>query len=181
MPEQSTPEEWRPVVGYEGWYDVSDLGRIRRVKAAPGATVGAILKIQPNRNGYATVRLSQGPRRKHARIHQLVARAFLPPPPSSAHELNHKDGVKLNCRANNLEWVTRSENLRHAIANGMRTYRRLAPNEMPRHATLTIEQVREIRRLSDEGMSRVEVARLFNIGADVISQIALRRTWRNFD
>lgn len=97
-------EEWRPVVGYEGSYEVSSLGMVRRV----GSHVRALSR---HHEGYLLVNLSVAGRSKTHRVHRLVADAFLGP--SVARGVNHLNGVKSDNRASNLEWATDSQNARH--------------------------------------------------------------------
>lgn len=104
-------EQWKDVPGFEGRYQVSDQGRVRNVK-------GRVLKPQLVNSGYHVVHLVPAPRsRKIALVHRLVALAFLPSDPDRSH-VNHKDFDRLNNWATNLEWVTPSENMLHAFADG---------------------------------------------------------------
>ena len=100
---------WKPVVGYEGFYEVSDQGEVRRI--LNGKTRN--LKLWQSAN-YYTVCLSKNCQRKTKAVHRLVADAFLDKP-DNAEEVNHKDGNKLNNRVENLEWVTQKENMIHSI------------------------------------------------------------------
>ena len=120
-------EEWRPVSGYEDWYSVSNLGRVRRDRPGPSTYAGKLLAIN-----YATkypsvgfslgrarkFRTASGPPTVHA-IHRLVALAFFGPR-LPGYEVNHKDGNKRNNSVDNLEYVTRSENHLHAYRTGLR-------------------------------------------------------------
>ena len=101
---------WKPVVGYEGLYEVSDQGGIRRILPS-GKT--RELKLWQSAN-YYTVCLSNKCQRKTKAVHRLVADAFLVKP-EKAEEVNHKDGNKLNNKVENLEWVTQRENMIHSI------------------------------------------------------------------
>lgn len=119
-----TREEWRPIQGYEGLYEVSNLGRIRRlemvVNGAKGWRTypGGIRRSVALDTGYLAVNLSAlGKCRQHL-IHVLVARAFIPNPDQKPH-INHLDGNKANNLMTNLEWCTRSENMRHARNTGL--------------------------------------------------------------
>lgn len=97
-------EEWRPVQGYEGIYEVSDAGRIRNVS-------GRVLKPQLQ-NGYYYIGLAKDGKVKRYRLHRLVALSFVPNP-GSLPLINHKDECKTNNRAENLEWCTASYNLKY--------------------------------------------------------------------
>lgn len=124
-------ENWRPVCGYDGIYEVSDcgqvrsLGRNRRGKlGAPTRVSARILKQGGGR--YSMVLLCRdGERRAHS-VHRLVAEAFIPRDETRL-EVNHRDGDKRNNHVSNLEWVTRSENVAHAYQTvGRRGWKRAA-------------------------------------------------------
>ena len=119
-------ENWKPVPGYEGRYEVSDQGRVRslphEVPVGYGSVrvaKGHLLKPQLMRNGYLQVSL--GRKGKHADVHRLVALAFVPQVKGKT-EVNHKNLVKTDNRASNLEWVTHQENLQHAHKEGAFDY-----------------------------------------------------------
>lgn len=96
-------EKWKPVKGYEGMYEVSNLGNVRSLYK------GIVRKPNLINSGYFTVRLAKGGKQKTHLIHRLVAEAFLEKPPG-CDEVNHKDYNKLNNRADNLEWITHQSN-----------------------------------------------------------------------
>lgn len=102
-------EQWKDIPGYEGRYQVSDQGRVRGPKGE--------LAQQLQNSGYLIVHLHLAGRRRVRLVHTLVAEAFVPGRFAGA-QVNHKDCCKRNNAAVNLEWVTRSENMRHAYANG---------------------------------------------------------------
>jgi len=105
--------EWKPVVGYEGLYEVSNKGEIKSVKTQK------LLKPRLS-TGYAMVALWNNGVRKDLKIHRLVAIAFIGNPLNKP-QVNHIDCIKLNNNVNNLEWVTNSENIKHAYKNGLIT------------------------------------------------------------
>lgn len=114
-------EEWRDVVGYEGLYQVSNLGRVRRMSASFTDTkgrlrhfVGRVLRPQKLRHGYVYVNLWKDNVRKGCTIHRLVAIAFIPNPDNKP-QVNHIDGDRANNKVENLEWTTNSENQRHRL------------------------------------------------------------------
>ena len=121
-------EIWKPVVGYEGIYEVSNLGRVRRLDTflpnKNGIMVhkkGRVLAQQPwhykkscpGHPGFVVSLYGVG-KPKLVTVHRLVAKAFIPNPENKP-QVNHKDGDRTNNRADNLEWVTQSENMQHAI------------------------------------------------------------------
>ena len=114
-------EEWRNVLGYEGLYQVSNLGRVRSLSRFVGGgfcgeyklICGKILKSFDNRNGYRQVTLHKDGERKNYYVHRLVATAFLPCPDECC-VINHKDYNRSNNAADNLEWCTQAENVNYS-------------------------------------------------------------------
>lgn len=106
-------ETWKSVVGYEGLYEVSDLGRVRslvkRNRWKPG-----ILKPGKNTHGYLQVLLCKDGKRKNMKVHRLVAEAFIPNP-NHLDTVNHKDEVKTNNTVSNLEWMTIADNVAYSV------------------------------------------------------------------
>lgn len=92
-------EEFRDIPGYEGLYEVSNLGRVRNKKT------GRILKPFKNTNGYFRLDLCKNGIRRAAKVHRLVAEAFIPNP-QNLPCVNHKDENKINNCLDNLEWCT---------------------------------------------------------------------------
>lgn len=163
-------EEWRPVVGWEDIYGVSSLGRIRRERPAKRAIVGLILKPNTNMWGYQYVILKDRARQKTVTIHPLVAAAFIGPRPPGL-DVNHKDGVKTNNAMDNLEYVTRSANIRHSFRLGLSKPR---TGEMNGQAKLTARDVRLIRAANATG---IQLARRFGVSHQTISRIRRRERW----
>lgn len=99
---------WKDIRGYEGYYQVSDEGKIRRLLS------GGRTKELRNKDGlYYTVSLSKHCDKRSYAVHRLVAEMFIPKPVWDC-EVNHKDGNRHNNRVENLEWVSQRENLQHA-------------------------------------------------------------------
>lgn len=100
-------EKWRPVVGFEGKYAVSDRGRVRSLHT------GRLLVQRLWNSGYPSVQLWAGNKAHSRSVHRLMGEAFL----GLVHglQVNHIDGDKENNRLENLEIVTASENLKHAV------------------------------------------------------------------
>lgn len=110
-------EEWRPVKGYEGFYEVSNKGNVRSLDRKSGRYVrkGRWLRpfLVPDENGYKHVCLSAYGVREQKAVHRLVAEAFVRNPDNKP-QVNHIDENKLNNTADNLEWVTQQENLSYS-------------------------------------------------------------------
>ena len=106
-------EIWKPIIGYENLYQVSNLGKIKSLKR------NIILKPSHNRKGYLQIILYKNKNKKVGRIHRLVAEAFIPNE-NNFTDVNHIDGNKHNNKVENLEWCNRSYNLKHAYENGLR-------------------------------------------------------------
>jgi hypothetical protein len=172
-------EEWEDVVGYEGVYQVSDYGRVRRAAPGPGTWPGRVLKPGRAGRGYLTVDLSLDGRIERMYVHRLVAEAFFGPAPSPKHEVNHKNGVIDDNRVENLEWVTPSENQLHAC----RILGRKNPGfrgEAHSQVKLTRRQVRSIRRLYEtHKYTKAELGRMFGVTQENIGHIVRRKTWRH--
>lgn len=97
-------EVWKDIPGYEGYYQVSDLGRIRGRRG--------LNKPFKNRDGYLVATLFVKGKKVRTGLHRLVASAFIPNPENKP-QINHIDGIRTNNRIDNLEWVTCSENNLH--------------------------------------------------------------------
>ena len=104
-------EIWRPVVGYEGLYEVSNIGRVRSLdRFYYRLHKGKVLSPTKDRYGYLTVTLNCNGKSKTIKIHRLVAQAFLPNP-DNLPQVNHKDEDKTNNNVDNLEWCTAKYNV----------------------------------------------------------------------
>lgn len=103
-------EVWKDIEGYEGLYQVSDLGRVKRVKT------NRVLKGSEDSWGYLKVNLSKNNIKSQQIIHRLVAQAFIPNPDNKS-QVNHIDENKTNNMVSNLEWMTAKENSNHGTRN----------------------------------------------------------------
>ena len=108
-------EVWRPIPNYEGFYEVSNMGKVRSVYR-----YRRVLKPMISNTGYERVDLFKNRRREQFSVHRLVAMAFIDNPNAKPF-VNHKDEHKLNNSADNLEWVTHVENCRYGTAITRRT------------------------------------------------------------
>lgn len=121
-------EIWKDIIGYEGLYQVSNLGRIKALikfnkTSKLYSSIGyyrkeKILKLESCKNGYLRVALYKNKIKKRFLVHRLVAQAFIINSYNKP-QVNHKDGNKTNNNINNLEWTTSKENNIHAHKTGL--------------------------------------------------------------
>ena len=163
------PEEWRPIVEYEGIYEASSRGGIRRVAASRTRRKWSVLTGTAEKNGYRRVRLSKNGHKQRWLVHQLVLTAFAGTPPKG-HECNHCDRNKANNVLGNLEWVTKSENAIHALTSGLGFGK----------AVLTTEDIPTIRREARPGWGGniAELAQRYGVHPSTISNVLQGKTWR---
>ncbi len=114
------PELWQPITGYEGLYEVSDHGRVKRLPG-PRCLKDRYLKPGVNKSGHLNVALCKDSSPKSFLVHRLVGYAFL----QGDHSLviNHIDGNPANNTASNLEFVTQQQNVEHGYKIGLNPYK----------------------------------------------------------
>lgn len=140
---------------------------------------GSQLKPHIQNSGYATVKLSKlidGVYKPHPKtVHRLIALAYLPNPENYS-DVNHIDGNKLNNKLENLEWVSRKQNMKHAKDLGI-----VGEGELSSNNILTEEQVLAILNMFYlEKKLQVEICKIYNVGNKTISDIVLAKTWNSF-
>jgi hypothetical protein len=174
-------EIWKDIKGYEGLYQVSNLGRVkslaRRVNSMSdkGRFVRErILKQVVTEAGYARVCLCKENIEKTVSVHRLVAIMFLKNPENKP-EVNHKDGVKLNNYIDNLEWCTNSENGKHAYRIGLKKPSR---GVLSGSNKLSEQNVIDIRTTLSHISTR-KLADKFGVHFMTISDIRLRKIWKH--
>jgi hypothetical protein len=176
MSEQQDIEEWRPVVGHEGSYEVSSAGRVRSldrdVSRGPGVlhVVGRNLRaVAPaSPRGYPRVTLWRAGVAEPRDIHRVVCDAFRGPLPRG-QQTRHIDGNRFNNKIDNLVYGSPSDNQRDRASHG--TSNRGAANG---HAKLTKEAVKEIRASQSESSA---LALEFGISKTHVRAIRGRRAW----
>jgi hypothetical protein len=170
-------EHWLPVVGYEGFYEVSDLGRVRSVPHRDGQGrfhQGRIRRPQWSGQGkYQALFLSMNGVLKQRYVHALVLEAFVGPAPGGM-ECLHGDDDKTNNRLENLTWGTHAQNQKDASIRG-----RSAAGERNGGAVLTVELVREIRSALEAGVQGIALADYHGVSRATISRVKNHRLWTN--
>lgn len=169
-------EQWRPVVGYEDRYEVSDAGRVKGLQGRWGR--GGMLKPNPSGKGYQVVGLYNATGETKTYVHRLVLITFVGEPLDGQTQCNHKNGDKTDNRLVNLEWVSPLENIRHAIGTLGHSPARSNPGETNGNSKLTEADVREIRRLLATGKyTQKEIGRKFGVSDYPIGAIARNCHW----
>lgn len=155
-------EVWKDIEGYEGVYQVSNLGRVKRIGKYRNQHTSwesnKFLKVKEGTNIYLYVDLSKDNKVKRYLVHRLVAENFINNP-NNCNEVNHKDGNKQNNNVDNLEWCTRNENLKHSLDTGLR--KRKIPLEKYDYVYNEVLKGRTYRSLAKE----------FNVGKTKIADI----------
>lgn len=181
------PEEWRAVVGWEGLYEVSFLGRVRSLDrvvsvSASGAIRsakkpycrskrGTVLSQSTDTRGYRMVGLHLDGVHLVVRVHRIVCEAFHGSPPPAA-DAAHNDGNRTNNAASNLRWDSRSGNLADRDRHGT-----IQRGESGTTAKLKLEQVLAIREAVTRGVTQVSLAREYDVSAATICLIVSRKNW----
>ena len=176
MSDTANAEVWLAVPGYEGFYEVSDHGRVRSFH-----NFGHELKREPKmmnptkeRYGYLQLTLCKNAVHEQIKVHQIVARAFMPQE-QSGMQIDHINGDKTDNRLVNLEWVTPKENTIRSVATGLKP----AGERHVMHK-LTQAEVNKIRRLYKTGdYSHRKLGKMFGISHCVAGKIIRNEMWRD--
>lgn len=172
-----TYETWKAVVGYEGIYEISDLGNMRSVpridiKGVPRG--GHQMKFRLEKAGYYSVSCYLNGVHKRKKVHVLVAEAFIGPRPSSDLVCRHLNDIKTDNVLTNLAWGTHKQNKADSRVNGT-----MMKGEKSHLAKLTVEKVREIRTRSAAGEKGADLGREFGVNKETIYAIVKRRAWKD--
>ena len=164
-------EEWRPVVGYEGRYEVSSEARVKSVRS------GRVSTGSRTADGFLVVRLTGEDGRKRAHyLNRLVCTVFNGPPPSRTHVVTHLSGEKIDCRPQNLKWATRAQSVAYALTLGLPKYHFGTKNV---NARLTDEAVIEMRRRSRDGATYTQLAREYGVSVQAAYRAVVGLSWRH--
>ncbi len=175
-------EIWKPVIGYEGLYSISNTGKVRSDIKRNKSWIGKILK--PHKCGnlkkpYHYIYLCKNRIRKHRQISHLVAEHFIGPRPKG-YQINHIDGGKLNNNIDNLEYITNLENIQHSWRIGLREPHKGVRGSKSNFAKLTEKNVLEIRQAYvPRKITMIFLAKKFNVCENCINKIINRKTWNH--
>lgn len=173
-------ERWLPAVGFEGLYEVSDLGRVRgldrKIGHPRGGTrlwPGRVLKQTVMSNGYLEVSLCRDGTRVVRTVHSLVCEAFRGRAPDG-YWVAHEDGEPLNCRADNLSWKTVAANMADKKRHGTHLC-----GEAHGASKLTERDVRAARVLCAEGVTHAVIADGLGVTRRTIGRALSGESWKH--
>lgn len=176
-------EIWKDITGFEGCYQISNFGNVRRLdtkilfKGTLSIRKGREIKTTLNSDKYPTVVLCWKSLRKTHSVHRLVAMGFIPNP-ENLPQVNHKDGNKQHNHFNNLEWISPGGNQRHAYEMGLKSH-----SENSGMAKLTDEDVIAIKillkkeRVGSDNSVYKQIGEAFGVTPTTIKWIDKGRTW----
>lgn len=175
-------EEWRDIAGYEGYYQASNLGRIKslsRLVKCKGyiMTKEIIRKGSLAKTGYISIRLSKKGIVTTHLVHILVGKTFIPNPENKP-QINHIKGIKTDNRVSELEWNTISENRQHSfdVLNEKSNFKPIYGIDNNK-SKLSPEQAEEIRLKFKSGINRRILAAEYGVSITTISSINTNKTW----
>ena len=173
-------EIWRDIAGYEGSYQVSNMGRVRSLDRKDGRgnqIKGRMLILHKNRNGYLQAAIFSKGKTKLSYVHRLVAQAFIP----NAKQLkcvNHKDENKTNNIVDNLEWCDHKYNNNYGKLTHEFRSNNVSGEKHPQ-SKLTKEQVLSIRELHKKGHSITNLSKQYGVCRQHIWEIIKQTKWKN--
>ncbi|GBD73862.1 NUMOD4 domain-containing protein [Tetragenococcus halophilus] len=167
-------EIWKDIKGFEGMYQISSRGRVESlerivmIKGFPAKLKGRELHLFNRKDGYLTASLHNNGKEKRPAVHRLVAEAFIPNKENKA-EVNHIDGNKQNNHVENLEWISREDNIKHGYKIGL-----IPTGERHVNCKLNDKEVKEIRdRYKKENITQYKLADEYGVSQSKISSIVL--------
>lgn len=162
QPIKQEGEIWKPAKGLEDRFLVSNYGNVWSIRKGKPA------KLSNHNLGYLQMGYNEGLKTKVFKVHRLIAQTFIPNP-DNLPDVNHKDLDKKNNRVENLEWMSRKDNMRHARTNDAWKTK------------LNANQVKKIRQALKRGQTQVSIAAKFGVSQTHISCIKRGLVWDRSD
>lgn len=169
-------EIWKDVIGFEGYYQVSNMGRVKSLTRVSNYCIrkGKILSLKKTNTGYLEGNFSLFGKRTMFRVHREVAKSFLKND-CNYETVNHIDGNKLNNKVTNLEWVSIQKNIEHAFKNGLRS----STGEKNCKSKLTENDVIKIKEFISLGYSDLFISKKYDVSGAAIWSIRNNVTWKH--
>ena len=168
-------EKWINLQNYEDFYEISNLGNIRRKEGTFNRKIKN-LGLRKHSGGYLYFQITIKGKSKNLTYHRILAQHFISNPENKPF-VNHKDGNKLNNTLGNLEWVTASENMRHAYNLGLEVGRK---GEKHHNSKYTEEDIKNIKLLFKNGISIKEISKLYpDIHINYLTLIKNNKRWNH--
>jgi hypothetical protein len=175
-------ERWLPVVGYEGLYEVSDLGRVRSLDRRHRSARGNATQLHRGRllkplrqSGYLAISLCRDGNQKIRQVQGLVLAAFVGPRPEGMQACHGPDPDPTNCRLDNLRWDTKRANQLDRLTQGARDYRG-STNGNAKLVETDVERIRDIHRV---GAQKRHIAEWIGISDANVRLILAGKAWRH--
>lgn len=162
---QSDNEIWRDIPGYNGLYQVSNLGRIKSLSTHNHKTPIILKTYLSGQGKYEALKLQVQANRGTHYVHDLVANAFIGEKPTG-YEVNHIDSNRLNNHADNLEYMTHAENVQYTVK-----LRRHAHGAKHNWASLSDETINAIKSMKGNHIAQHKVAEIFGVGQSTVGLI----------
>lgn len=178
-------EIWLPVNNWLHFYEVSNQGRLKRLRkefflnkkcTKPHVLAERISFGYVESTGYRVARLMDKKRVEDVKVHRLVAQAFIPNPDNKPC-VNHINGIKTDNRVENLEWVTISENIKHASKLGLLKGALDAKGSKNNQSKLTEKDIPIIKNLYKQGITQTQIAERYKVTHSAISNIINNKSW----
>lgn len=176
-------EVWKDIPDYEGYYQVSNMGRVRSLdrhyydkNGIKYRKTGRILTIRQNPKGYSIVFLFKNDNRQCKTLHSIVMRTFVGDRPSPDSQINHIDCNKQNNCVSNLEYCTGKENVQHAVKNNLLRSSKGSANNL---AKLNEDDVLVILERLMKNESTFSIGESYGVKRGAIRDIANGRTFTN--
>lgn len=166
---KNSKEKWKEIEGYNGDYLVSDKGRILSKKR------GRVKyrKLTKDSYGYYVLVLTNNGKRKHLKVHRIVAETFIENP-DLKKSVNHKNGIKTDNRVENLEWMSFRENMIHAYDNNL-----IKSIEETGVSKITMNEANQIRSILEQKMcTKKDISACYGISKSNINHIISNRIWK---
>ena len=173
-------EIWKDIEGFEGFYQVSNLGRIKSLGGWCGSSKRKekIRTLNHTKDGYLKVRLMYQGKDITCRVHRLVAKAFIPNP-NNFETVNHKDGNKEINKVENLEWCDRDYQMEHAYKMRLKTSQKGSDNSNSKLTDDDIKYIRKVYKKYSKDFNTISLAKQFNVTNRVIGLIVRNKSYKN--